>query len=149
VEEIMKLRVKLLRPEARPPKKALPGDAAFDLYTPESGSVNAFSTRTIPIGIATEFPENFVALVKTRSSLGKKGITTLAGVVDSGYRGEWAIVLHNLTGSTFHYQAGDRIAQVLFLPVESPEVIEVASLTESVRGNGGFGSTDVCSASIP
>jgi dUTP pyrophosphatase len=62
-------------------------------------------------------------------------------VVDCGFRGEWTVVLHNLSGSTFYYKAGDRIAQVLFLPVPAVEVCAIQNLSPSARGEGGYGST--------
>ena len=137
----MILKVKKLHDNAILPKKALSGDAAFDLFAVEDGFVNPLSVRSIPIGIATEFPPEFYGDIRTRSSLAKKGIVSLGGVVDSGYRGEWGVILYNSTGSTFNYKAGDRIAQVLFLRVPAAEVNQVAELAESVRGEGGYGST--------
>jgi len=137
----MILNIKRLHPNAQLPTKARPGDAAFNLYAVEDGAIDPLSTKSIPLGIATEFPDSLVAIIKDRSSLGKKGMHTFAGVIDSSYRGEWSVILYNATGSTFSYKAGDRIAQVLFLPVPAIEVHEVAQITASVRGDGGFGST--------
>ena len=137
----MRLSVKKLTPDATLPTKANPTDAAFDMYTNESYSLQPGERHTFTTGIATEFPPEYVALLRDRSSMGAKGITVLAGVIDASYRGEWKIVLLNTTSEAYEVKAGERIAQCLFLPVPAVEVREVSELGESDRGSGGFGSS--------
>lgn len=99
----------------------------------------------LPLGIKSEFSEDYVALLWDRSSLGEKGITVLGGVIDATYRGEWAVILANVSNKDYTGKAGDKIVQVLFQKIERPELIFVTKedeLTITNRGQGGFGSTD-------
>jgi len=123
------------------PTKKNPSDAGIDVYTNEShtlqpGEVHAFST-----GIAVEFPEGYVALLWDRSGLGGKGIHRLAGVIDSGYRGEWKVVLTNLTDQPYEIKAGDKIIQCVLQHFEPAAIEEVEALSETVRAEAGFGSS--------
>ena len=89
-----------------------------------------------------ELPEGFVALVWDKSGLAlKNGIKTMAGVIDSGYRGEIGIVLANLSGRDYKIEKGQKIAQMLVQKAERAEIEEVKNLNETPRGAGGFGST--------
>ena len=88
-----------------------------------------------------EIPAGFVGLIRDRSSMGKRGITTLAGVVDAGYRGEVLVMLHNLNEESIEFEAGSKIAQMLILPVSTAPVVEVEELADSDRGERGFGSS--------
>jgi len=122
------------------PKWVDMGDAGLDLYsavdvTLPGGDVNV----AVPLGLTTTFSSMYVAMVKDRSSMAVKGIFTSAGIIDSSYRGEWKILLRST--KLYNIKRGDKIAQVLFLPVFHLQVKEVDSLSESNRGIGGFGST--------
>lgn len=133
--------VQRISPSATLPQKNNPADAGIDVYTNESytlkpGEVHAFST-----GITAEFPEGYVALIWDRSGLGVRGIHRLAGVIDSEYRGEWKIVLVNLSGEPYEVKAGDKIAQCVLQKFEPVEIIEAEKLAESARGVKGFGSS--------
>ncbi len=135
------LKVKKLSHDAKLPARAEEDSAGLDIYTNEdyvlkSGETHAFST-----GISTEFASGLVALIWDRSGLGAKGVHRLAGVIDSSYRGEWKIVLHNLTLQKVKIKAGDRIAQCLIQKYEVLAVKEVNELSDSERGEGGFGSS--------
>jgi dUTP pyrophosphatase len=134
-------KVKRLSPDARTPTKNDPSDAGIDIYTNEAyvlepGEVHAFTT-----GISVEFPEGYVALIWDRSGLGVRGIHRLAGVIDSGYRGEWKIVLVNLSEKPHEVQAGDKLAQCVLQKFEPVEITEAEHLVQSARGGAGFGSS--------
>lgn len=88
-----------------------------------------------------EIPEGYVALVWDKSSIGGKGIKTLGGVLDAGYRGEIFITVHNLHNESHTFEAGHKLAQVLIQKVELLDVEEVEELSETKRGEGRFGST--------
>ncbi|TBR22729.1 dUTP diphosphatase, partial [bacterium] len=92
-------------------------------------------------GIAMAIPAGYVGLVADRSSLARKGIKTAGGVIDAGYRGEVGAVLWNISREPVTLGRGDRVAQLLLVPVATPAVKEVKALSESKRGKGGFGST--------
>jgi dUTP pyrophosphatase len=101
------------------------------------------ATVAVPTGIAIEFPSTHGALVEDRSGLALKGITTLAGVIDPGYRGEVRIVVTNLGPTSFEVKPGDRIAQLRIVQRIEAEFEEVAELGEARRGAEGFGSTGI------
>ena len=132
--------------EAKKLNLALPsyqheGDAGLDLRSVKQCLIKKGTRETIPTGIKIAVPSGYVGLVKDRSGLAAKhGIHTLAGVIDSGYRGEVAVVLHNLGAEDFTVDIGMRIAQLLIIPVACLKVNE-ASLDETSRGEKGWGST--------
>jgi dUTP pyrophosphatase len=95
----------------------------------------------VPTGVAIAVPAGHVGLIADRSSLGKKGLKTAGGVIDAGYRGEVGVVLWNISKETFTLRKGDRVAQLLIVPIAVPAVREVDNLDSTKRGSGGFGST--------
>ncbi len=120
------------------------GDAGYDLHAVESCRAAPGERVLVDTGLHLEIPEDCVGLVKDRSSLALAGLHTLAGVIDSAYRGELKILLLNLAGAPIDIRAGQKIAQLLILPVVSPpiEFVEsLAGLSSTERGAGGFGST--------
>ena len=132
------------------PTRATAGSAAYDLrFAPKSGdlvTVHSRSTKTLPTGLSIELPEGYAALVCSRSGLAAKhGIQVLnaPGVIDSDYRGEIGVILHNNSDYSVIFRAGDRIAQLMIVPVLSVDWVGVDALGETDRGNGGFGSTGV------
>ncbi len=138
------IRVQRLHPAAQMPRYAHSGpfgDLAADLYAAESAVLAAGATLTVPTGVALEFPAEYGALVEDRSGLALKGITTLAGVIDPGYRGELRIVLTNLSAGPVEVKAGDRIAQLRIVRRVEARFEEAETLTEAPRGAAGFGST--------
>lgn len=142
------IKVKKLTATAQLPRYAHTGafgDLAADLYASEAVTLaparEAGSTAAVPTGIALEFPATHGALVEDRSGLALRGITTLAGVIDPGYRGELRIVLTNLTSAPVEVRPGDRIAQLRIIARIEAAFEEVPELGESARGAGGFGST--------
>lgn len=137
-----KLLVKLLHPSAKLLSKAHPDeDAGFDIYAIKDVTVKAFEVATVPTGIAFTSPKGYYGQIKTRSSMGKQGMRVHPGVIDRGYTGEVAIIVTNLTSRDYEVHAGERVAQLLILPVPDMEVEEVKELPSSSRGTGGLGST--------
>jgi dUTP pyrophosphatase len=135
------LRVKLFCPTAKLPTKAY-YSAGYDLYSPVDVALPALNRSIISLGIATEMPYGYFGKIMDRSGLAaKQGLTVLGGVIDNDYRGEWKVVLLNTTQFQMTVKAGDRIAQVVFLPYGHFEVNEVECLTDTERGEDGFGST--------
>ena len=131
------------------PFYATPGSAAMDLHAcmDESVTIPAGGRAVIPTGIAIALPSpDYVALVYARSGLGiKHGVapSNCVGVIDSDYRGELLVGLQNSGGSEFTIRPGDRIAQLMVVPVVQPRLRLVDELDETGRGAGGFGSTGV------
>ncbi len=124
------------------PRYASPGAAGADLCAAESAIVGPGERAAIGTGLEIELPPGAVGLVWPRSGLAvRHGVDTLAGVVDSDYRGEVKVVLINHGREPFHVAAGDRIAQLLVQRVEQVDFAVVGDLTSTVRGAGGFGST--------
>ena len=149
----MDLKIKALSPKIGTdiplPYYATPGSAAMDLHAclDEAVTIPAGERRVIPTGLAIALPSaDYVALVFARSGLGiKHGVApaNCVGVIDSDYRGELLVGLQNSGGSEFTIQPGDRIAQLMVVPVVQPRLRLVDELDETDRGAGGFGSTGV------
>mgnify|MGYP001561332102 CR=1 FL=1 len=142
----IKLCICRLNQAAILPTRAHLGDAGLDLYGIENISIAPGESCVIRTGIALEIPEGHVGMIADRSSLAKKGLKTVGGIIDSGYRGEIQILVWNLApkgvlDQTIKLRAGDRVAQLLILPIAQPPLIEVQSLASTPRGEGGFGST--------
>lgn len=97
--------------------------------------------KPIPTGIQVAIPEGYVGLIWDKSGLSLQAVHRLAGVIDSGYRGEIRIVMANLAPDPFHIKKGMKIAQMLIQPVSEVEVQEVEALEDTDRGEDGFGST--------
>lgn len=120
------------------------GDAGYDLFAIADYNVDPGQRALVDTGLHLEIPPGFVGLIKDRSSVASAGIHTLAGVIDSAYRGELRILIVNLGGSPLRIGAGQKIAQLLVVPAYT-EVIEfvdsLGDLTSSERGADGFGST--------
>lgn len=129
---------------------AHPGDAGADLSSAESLTLAHGARALVSTGVSIALPDGYAAFVVPRSGLAAKhGITVLnsPGTVDAGYRGEIKVTLINTdTESDYEIRAGDRIAQLIIMPVVRARFVEVDSLPESVRGGGGFGSTGYAEA---
>ena len=128
------------------PYYATDGAAALDLHACIDTAVTiAPHERTmIPTGIAAAIPEGYVGIMAVRSSIGVKNGINLAngiGVIDSDYRGQMHVTLYNTTDAPYTVQCGDRIAQLMIVPVLHPTLKVVEELPETQRGEGGFGST--------
>jgi dUTP pyrophosphatase len=141
------LLVKLLAEGARAPEVAHPGeDLGYDVFALEAAELWARASLRLKTGIAVEarHPETGVGLgllVRDRSSMASKGLAVTGGVIDAGYRGEIQILITNLTDSAIAIAAGDKIAQMIPVPVLTGQVTVVESLADSVRSEKGFGSS--------
>ena len=147
----MELKFKALNPkvgrEIPLPQFATPGSAAMDLRAciDRPVTIRAGERTVVPTGLAMALPSaDYVALLFARSGLGiRKGVclSNGVGVIDSDYRGEIGVGLVNLSQEAYTVQPGDRIAQLMVVPVERPTVSLVEDLDDTSRGSGGFGST--------
>lgn len=137
------LKVKRITESARLPVRTNPSDAGLDLYADEDVRLLQNTTTKISTGIAIELPYGTVGLFLDRSSLGSKSIHNFAGVIDSSYRGELFVVLHNAGTTTYTINKGAKIAQLVVLPILLPTAYEVNELTSTERGDKGFGSSGV------
>lgn len=147
---LLTVKVSKVKPNAKVPTWGSVNAAGADLYacidSPIPLEIKPQETVMIPLGIKTEFTPGYAAMLYARSGLAsKKGLAPAnkVGVVDADYRGEWMIALHNHSHSSQFIEDGERIAQVVFHEVEHPEFIESDELSETDRGEGGFGSTGV------
>ena len=141
------LRVKRLEAGARLPEVAHPGeDLGYDLFALEGVTLNARDTVRVRTGIAIEARDPRTGaplglLVRDRSSMAARGLATTGGVIDAGYRGEILVVMTNLGDAAVELKAGDKIAQMVPVPVLTGPVEEVESLEASARAEKGFGSS--------
>ena len=139
---MVQVKIHRMDKEVDLPFYAKQGDAAFDLRSSEEKTLNAGEKHIIKTGLRVAIPEGYVGLIWDRSGMAAKhSIHCLAGVIDSGYRGEIGVVMKNLGDSKFNIEKNMRIAQMLIQPVASANLIEVDDLDESERGAGRFGST--------
>lgn len=114
----------------------------MDLCSNETINLQPQERKLIPTGIAMAIPSGYVGLIWDKSGIASKhGLKTMAGVIDSGYRGEVKILLHNLSTEPFTVEKGKKIAQMLIQPVEQRKIIEVKDLDATTRGESAFGST--------
>lgn len=140
----MKLLVKRLTATATLPAYAHAGDAGMDVFADETIEIFPQQRIVVHTGIAVEIPHGYVLLVWDKSGVAvKTGVTTLAGVIDAGYRGEIQVALYNTSTATHRIAAGQKIAQLLLQAVERADIEEVSDLTNTSRGVQGFGSTGI------
>jgi len=141
----VELSVVKLRDEAVLPTRVHEGDAGLDLYACEPAHIGPGERWSVGTGVAVEIPEGHAGLILPRSGLARDHGITLPnspGLIDSGYRGELRVLLHNTDpAEIFMVEPGDRIAQLVISPVAIAEPIEAAALSDSARGDGGFGSS--------
>ena len=142
----MNIRIKKLSDTAKLPQRGSEKAAGYDLYadTQEEITIAPYTTQMIGTGIAMEIPEGYFGAIFARSGLAaKKGLRpgNCVGVVDSDYRGEWKIALHNDTDLPQTIAPHERIAQMVVIPFLPVEFTEAADLSDTERGAGGFGST--------
>lgn len=138
----MKILIKKLKPEAKLPTYAHSGDVGLDLYSLEDYELQPAERRIFYLGFALEFPTGYAAIIKDKSSLPKNaGLHTMGGVYDAGFRGEYNVNLINLGDKPYKIEKGDKLAQLVIFPVAIAEIEETAELSDSARGQDGFGST--------
>ena len=139
---MLEIKIKKIVKNAVIPKYAHYGDAGFDLYSTGGYIVKPKETAIVKTGIQIEIPNGYFGSIRDRSGLAvKHSIHTLAGVVDSGYRGEVKVALINLGEIEFVIREKDRIAQMIIQPYEFCRIKESGNLSETSRGDGGFGSS--------
>ena len=139
------IQILRLDPDLPVPSYAHPGDAGADLFARVDVTLAPGERRLVPTGLAIALPEGYVALVHPRSGLAHRSglsIVNAPGTIDAGYRGEIQVCLVNLDPTTpIELARGDRIAQLVVQQFASADFVEVDELPDSVRGDGGYGST--------
>ncbi|TFG07575.1 dUTP diphosphatase [Candidatus Thorarchaeota archaeon] len=146
MNERVTIKVKRVHKEAQVPRTAKTGDVAFDLYSVEDYELQPGERTAVRTGLAMEIPRGYEGQVRPRSGLAlKHGITVLntPGTIDSGYRGEVKAIMINHGTEPFKVEKGMRICQLAIRPVPTSEISVVDELSDSERGDGGFGSTGV------
>lgn len=141
----MDLPVVKLKDDAVLPRRAHEGDAGLDLCACEAAHIGPGERWSVGTGIAVEIPDGHSGLVLPRSGLARDhgiALVNSPGLIDAGYRGEVRVLLLNTDpADTFRIEPGDRIAQLVVAPIALADPVEVQALTESARGDGGFGSS--------
>jgi dUTP pyrophosphatase len=138
----MKIKIKKINSDSKIPTYAHPGDVGMDMYSTENYILKPGERKIFFTGFALEFESGYAAIVKDKGSLPKNaGIHSMGGVFDAGYRGEYNVNLINLGQVEYEIKKGDKIAQLVIIPVVIADLEEVDSLNESSRGEGRFGST--------
>lgn len=138
----LKIKIKRIKDKAILPRYAHYEDVGMDLFSLEDYELKPGERKIFYLGFALEFSEGFAAIVKDKSSLPKNGgVQTMAGVYDPGYRGEYNVNLINLGDKPYKVSKGDKIAQLVLFPVAYADLEEAEILSDSVRGEGRFGST--------
>ena len=135
------MNVKKLHPNALLPRRAHPTDSGADLFAVERTVLPPHAITHVHTGVAVELPENTSGIIWGKSSVESKGIKAMAGLVDAPYRGELIVCMYNLNDTEFVFEAGQKVAQFVVLPTLYPDFTEVAELSDTARGSGGFGST--------
>ncbi|MED4399804.1 dUTP diphosphatase [Metabacillus fastidiosus] len=140
----MNVKIKRLSEHAVIPKYAKQGDSGFDLVAVEDVLIKPGETRKVPLGLAFEIPEGYELQIRPRSGItSKTKLRVQFGTVDAGYRGEIAAIVDNIGNDLAKVQKGDRIAQGVIAPVIKATFEETDELSESERGDKGFGFTGV------
>ncbi len=142
----MKIQVQATDATSRLPSFAHPGDAGADLTAAEAVVIPPGGRALVATGIAVAIPEGHAGFVMPRSGLAiRSGVTVLnaPGLIDAGYRGEVKVALINHSDEPFSIERGDRVAQLVIMPVEQVEYVAVDDLDATSRGDGGFGSTGI------
>ena len=137
----VKVKIKKIHSDAKIPIYATEGSAAFDLYSVEERVIQPEETAKISTGVCLEIEQGYCWQFWGRSGLEAKGIQRRGGLGDSDYRGEFIVILHNTTKEPYKIEKGDRIVQIAIVPIVQADFDEVAELSETKRGAGGFHST--------
>jgi len=136
----MNLKVKLDE-GAKMPTKAHEEDAGFDLYSREDKTIKARSGECFDTGVHIGIPNGMVGFLKSKSGLNVRHCLLGEGVIDAGYTGPIVVKLYNHSDQDYEVKQGDKISQIVFLPIPEISLTEATELEESERGEGGFGST--------
>ena len=139
---MLKIKVQKINPEIKIPSYAHSGDAGMDLYAAADIVIKPGERKIIATGMKMEIPTGYVGLIWDKSGLAsKKGLKIMGGVIDSTYRGEVGVVIINLSDQKYQVEKNTKISQMLIQKVENVEIEEVENLEDSLRGDGGFGSS--------
>ncbi len=138
---MLEVKIKKLHPDAKLPNYAHPGDVGLDMHSLEEATILPGGHHRFQNGFALEFPEGYAAIVKDKGSIAKAGLHTMGGVFDAGFRGEYNVHLVNLSDKPYTFEKGDKVAQLVILPVAHAKLVEAERLSETSRGKGQFGST--------
>ncbi len=145
----MEILIKKNNEEATIPTQATEGDAGYDLYSLEEVTLAPMTRTVVKTGISIAIPVGFYGRVAPRSGLAvKKGLDVLAGVVDAGYRGDVGVVLINLSSENVTLKKQSKVAQLIIEKCHDVEWIETDDLSDSERGEGGYGSSDAIPDSL-
>jgi len=145
----MEILIKKTHPEATVPTQAAEGDAGYDLYSLEEVALAPLARAVVKTGVSLAIPVGFYGRVAPRSGLAvKKGLDVLAGVVDSGYRGDVGVVLINLSSEEIILEKKSKIAQLIIEQCHDADWIETDDLSASERGEDGYGSSDEATGSL-
>lgn len=136
----MKIKIKLDE-GAKMPTRAHSTDAGADLYAKETQIIPARESAKFDTGVHIEIPVGYVGMLKSKSGLNVNHGITSEGVIDAGYTGSIVAKLYNNSGYDYKVNAGDKITQLVIMPILTPDLEEVNTLEDTERGNGGFGST--------
>lgn len=138
----MEVQIQRINPEAKMPVLAYEGDAGMDIFSTEELEIPPGEKAVIKTGLKLAIPKGYAGFVWDKSGLAlKHHLKTMAGVIDSNYRGEFMVVLTNMGKETYHVEKGSKIAQLVIAPVASLEIVEADIQDETDRGEGGFGSS--------
>lgn len=135
------LKFKKLHADAVIPKYDHPDDAGFGIYSLEEKILKPMEYYAVATGISSEIPNDYFVSFRDRSSMAVKGLHVMGGVIDAGYRGEWKVILINLSGADYKIEVGDKIAQGILQSAKQAKIEIVEDLSNTSRGEGGFGST--------
>ena len=136
----MKVKIKLEK-WAYMPERAYPTDAGADLRTPHDVIIMPRGSAVVDTGVHIELPPNTVGMLKSKSGLNVKHGITSEGVIDVGYTGSIAVKLYNNSDKAYGFKAGDKISQLVIMPILTPSFEQVDEFEETERGNNGFGSS--------
>lgn len=136
-----RLRVQLIHPAARLPERASAGSAGYDLFSVRDVQIMPGQVTPVYTGVVVELPSGTYGRIAPRSSLAQRGINVFGGVIDTDYRGELVVLLHNISSAIYSVRANDKVAQLIIERIAMPLVERVEALSETARGAGGFGST--------
>ena len=136
------IKVKLLTSTAKVPTRGSEYAAGYDLYANETIDLPPMMISKVHTGINMSFPPNLMAKIESRSGLvARNSLFTVGGIIDSDFRGEYIVLIYNVSDKVYTLNSGERVAQLIFYHIELPSIEIVTELDDTERGTGGFGST--------
>jgi len=141
IDNSPELIVERLNPQAKLPQKAHTNDAGYDLYSIDYYSINPYGQALVSTGLKMAIPNGYAGLIWDKSGLASEGITTMGGVIDSGYRGEIKVVVKNLSEDIFNIVPGQKVAQIIIQAIPDLKIQEGKIDGDTERKNNGFGSS--------